>query len=144
LEKKRIMELARAVVQTGRHPAVWKWESRDVIRKPGQDDYTELTAYSSISLLHCRRNGVEKGVAEQLAEDAERRGLLNDGQYGSIKRWSAMDAAALMVDRAQTEWREGHIPGDRLMDMKSAFPSIGRGRPLHRMRGKWMDGDLIQ
>ena len=38
---------------------------------------------------------VEKVVAELLSEDVERKGLLNDGQHGSRKRRSAIDAAAM-------------------------------------------------
>jgi hypothetical protein len=89
-------------------------------------------------------NAVKKVVAGLMAEEAERSGLLSDGQIGSRKRWSAVDAAAIMVDRAHAAWREGHIAGILLMDIKAAFPSVGRGRLIHTMRGKGMDGDLIR
>jgi hypothetical protein len=42
--KERIVELAKAAVRTGRHPAVWKLASEVVIRKPGKNDYTKLKA----------------------------------------------------------------------------------------------------
>jgi len=72
-EKMRIVELAKAVVQGGRNPAVWKQASSGVIRKPGKDNYTKLKVYHSISLLSCMGKVVEKVVAELLAEEAERR-----------------------------------------------------------------------
>jgi hypothetical protein len=56
-----------------------------VIRKPGKDDYTKLKAYRSISLLSCMGKVVEKVAAELLSEEAEKRGLLSDGQFGSRK-----------------------------------------------------------
>jgi len=87
---------------------------------------------------------VEKVAEELLAEEAVRCGLLSDGQYGSRKRMSAIDAAAIMVDTAHTAWREGNIVAVLLMDINAAFPSVGRGRLIHTMRGKGMDGDLIQ
>jgi len=87
---------------------------------------------------------VKKVVAELMAEEAERRGLLSDSQFGSRKRRSAVDAAAIMVDRAHAAWREGHIAGILLMDIKAAFPSVGRGRLIHTMRVKGMDGGLIR
>ena len=87
---------------------------------------------------------VEKVVSELLAEEAERRELLGDGQYESRKRRSAIKAVAIMVDRAHAAWREGHIAGVLLMDIKAAFPSVGMGRLIHTMRGKGMDGDLIR
>ena len=138
------MELERAVVRTGRHRAVWKRASRGVIRKPENDDYTKQKSYRSILLLSCLRNVVEKVVGEVLAEEAERRGLNSGGQYGSRKRRSEIDAAAIMVDRAQAAWRQGLIAGVLLMDIKAAFPSIGRGRLIHTMRGNGMDGHLIR
>jgi len=39
-------------------------------------------------------------VAELLAGEADRRGLLSHSQYGSRKRRSAIDAVAIMVDIA--------------------------------------------
>jgi hypothetical protein len=87
----------------------------------------KLKEYRSISLLTCVGKVVEKVVAELLAEDAERSGLLSDGQYWSRKRRSAMDVVSIMIDRANTAWREGHIAGILLIDIKTAFPSVGRG-----------------
>jgi hypothetical protein len=87
---------------------------------------------------------IEKVVAELLAEEAERRGLLSDGQFGSRKRQLAIDAAAIMVDRAHAAWREGSVAGVLLMDIKAAFPSVGRGRVGHTMKGKGIDGNLIR
>jgi hypothetical protein len=65
---------------------------------PGKDDYSKLKVWRFIPPLCCIGNVVETVVAGLLAEEAERRGLLRDGQYGSRKRRSAIDLAALMVD----------------------------------------------
>jgi hypothetical protein len=109
-----------------------------------KDDYTKLKAYRSISLLSCMRMVIEKVVAELLVEEAERRGLLSDSHFGSRKRRSAIDAAANMVDRAHAVWTEGSVAWVILMDIKAAFPSVGRGRLVHTMKGKGIDGDLIR
>jgi len=109
-----------------RNPAVWKRASGVVIRKPGKDNYTKLKAYRSISLCSSMGNVVEKGAAELLSEVAERRGLLGDGQFGSRKGWSAINAVAIMVDRAHAAWTNGHITGVLLMDIKAAFPSVAK------------------
>jgi hypothetical protein len=143
-DKERIVRLTRAAIRTGRHPAVWKRASGVVIRKPGKDDYTKLKAYRSISLLSCMGKVVEKVVAELLSEEAERRGLLSDGQFGSRKGRSAIDAAAIMVDRAHAAWTNGHITGVLLMDIKAAFPSVAKGRLVNLMKVRQMDGDLIR
>ena len=144
LERARIVVLAKAVVLTGRHPTGWKRASGVVTCTAGTDDYTKPKVYRFISLLSCMGNVVEKVVAELLAEEAERRGLLSNSKYGSTKRRSAIDPAAIVVERAHAAGREDHITGIHLMDIKTAFPSIGRGRLIHTMIGKGMDGDLIR
>jgi len=45
-----------------------------------------------------------------------------------------------MVDRAHAAWRDGHIAGVLLMDIKAAFPSVAKGRLVNLMKaGKWME-----
>jgi hypothetical protein len=143
-DKERIVRLTRAAIRTGRHPAVWKRASGVVIRKPGKDDCTKLKAYRSISLLSCMGKVVEKVAVELLSEEAERRGLLSDGQFGSRKGRSAIDAAAIMVDRAHAAWTNSHITGVPLMDIKAAFPSMANGSLVHLMKVRLMDGDLLR
>jgi hypothetical protein len=142
--KETVVRLTRAAIRMGRHPAVWKRASGVVIRKPGKDDYTKLKAYRSISLLSCMGKVVEKVVAELLSEEAERRGLHTDGQFGSRKGRSAVDAAAIMVDIAHATWTNGHITGVLLMDIKAAFPSVAKRRLVNLMKVRQMDGDLIR
>jgi len=101
---------------------VRKRASSVVIRKPGNDDYMQLKAHRSISLLSCLGKVVKKVVAELLSDEAERRGLLSDGQFESRTGRSAIDAAAIMVDRAHAAWKGSHIGGVLLMDIKAAFP----------------------
>jgi len=142
--KERIVRLPKAAIRTGRHPAVWKRASGVVILKPGKDDYMQLKAYRSISLLSCMGKVVEKAVAELLSEETERRGLLSDGQFGSRKGRAAIDSAAIMADRAHAAWKNGHITGVLLRDIKAAFPSVAKGRLVNLMKVRQMDRDLIQ
>jgi hypothetical protein len=97
-EKERIVDLAKATIHTGRHQAVWKGASVVVIRKPGKDDYTKFKVYHMTSLLSCMGNVVEMIVAELLSEEAERKGLLSDEQFGNREGRSGIDTAAIMVD----------------------------------------------
>jgi len=92
--------LTKAVVGKGLQPAVWKRASEAVIRKPGNEDYPKLKSYQTISVVSCMGKVVEKVVAELLSNEAERRALLSDGQFGSRKKRSAIDATAIIVDRA--------------------------------------------
>ena len=72
-----IVRLTNAAIRTGRHPAVLKWASGEVIWKPGKDDYTKLQADRSISQLSCMGKVVEEVVAELLSDEAERSGRLS-------------------------------------------------------------------
>jgi len=49
-----------------------------------------------------------------------------------------------MVDRAHAAWRDGHIAGVLLMDIKAAFPSVAKGRLVNLIKVRQMDGNLIQ
>jgi hypothetical protein len=100
LDKERIVRLTRAGIRTGRDPAVWNRASGVVIRKTGKDNYTNLKASRCISLLSCMGQVVKKVAVELLSEEAQRRGLLSDGQFGSRKGRLAINAAPIMVDRA--------------------------------------------
>jgi len=122
-----MVRLTEAAIHTGRHPAVWKPASGVLIRKPGKDDYTQLKAYRSISPSSCMGKVVKKVVAELLSEEADRGGLLCDGQFGSRNGGSAIDASAIIVDRAHAAWTNSHITDVLPMDIKAAFPSVAKG-----------------
>lgn len=85
----------------------------------------------------------EKVIVGLLPEVVKRRKLISDGQYGSRKMQLAINAAAMVVDRAHVAWMEGHITGVLLMDMKACVLSVGRGRLIHMISGKGTDRDLI-
>jgi len=82
---------------------------------------------------------IEKVVAELLAEEGERSGLLSNGQFRRRKRASALDAAAIIVDRAHAAWRECRVASVLLMDIKADFPRVGTGRLVHPMKRKGID-----
>ena len=103
-DKERIVGITMAASITGRHPSVWKRAIGVVICKRGKDEYTQPKAYHSISLLSCMGQVVEKVVAELLSGEADRRGLMSDGEFGSRRGRSAIDAAAIMIDRAHAAW----------------------------------------
>jgi hypothetical protein len=94
----RFVRLMKAAMRSGRHPSVSKWASGLAISKPGEDNYTQLKAFHSISLLSCRGKVVKKVVTELLSDEAETRGLLSDRQSGCRRGRSASDTPAIMVD----------------------------------------------
>jgi len=111
LDKMKIEGRTKAAVRTGRHPAVWKHASGVVIRKPGNEDHSNLKSYRTISLLCCMGKVIEKVITELLSNEPERTALLSDGQFGSRTTRSAIDGAAIMVDIACVAWKEDNITG---------------------------------
>jgi len=142
--KQRIVGLTKEAIRRGKHPAFWKRASGVVICKPGKEDYTKLKVYRSISLRSCMGQVVEKVVVELFSEEAEGGGLLSDGQIRRRNGRSAINAAAIMVDRAHAARTNGHITGVLLMDMKAVFPSMAKERLVNLMKVRQMDGYLIQ
>lgn len=54
--------------------------------------------YCFILQLNCMGIVAKELIAEQRTEEAKRRGLLSDSQYGSGNRRSAVNAAPITVD----------------------------------------------
>jgi hypothetical protein len=115
-----------------------------VIRKPGKDNDAQLNAYHSISVFSWMGKVVVKVVAEKLSEEAERRGLLSGREFRSCKGWSAIDAAAIMGDRAHAAWKNSLITHVLLKDIEAAFPSVATGRLVSSMKIRQTDGDRIR
>lgn len=86
---------------------------------------------------------VEKLVAEQLSQFCERFGKLHKGQMGAIKRRSAIDAAAILVQQVHKIWENKKIAGALLMDVKGAFDHVSRAELGKRMCQLGIDDDLI-
>lgn len=115
-----------------------------IFPKPGKDDYTKLKAYGAISPLSCMGIVIEKVIEELLSEVAKRGGLLSDRQLRSSKGRSAINAAAIMVDRGHAAWTTGQITGVLLMNIKAAFQSVAKGKLVNIMKVRQMDGEFIQ
>jgi len=128
----------------GRHPAVQTRASSVVIRKPGKDKSTMLKAYRSISLHSWMGKVVEKVAAELPLKEPESSGLLSDRQFRSRKGRSAIDAAAIMLDRAHAAWTSVYITGVLLMDNDVALPRVAKGRLVNLIKVRQMDGDHIR
>jgi hypothetical protein len=128
----------------GRHPAVWKRESRVVMCISANDNYTNLQADYSISVPSCLWNVVDNVVAELAAAEAERRGRLIDGQGPSRKTRSAVNKAAIMVDQVHAANRVDSVTSVPMMVIKAAFARVGRGILVHSIKHKATDGDRKQ
>jgi len=69
---------------------------------------------------------------------------MHNGQLGCRKKSSDIFTAAIIVDRAHSEWNDDKLTGVLLIDMKTACPSLARGRLIHAIKAKWIYGDHIR
>jgi len=57
--------------------------------------------------------------------------------------WSAIDAAAITVNRVHAARTNGNTTGVLVMHFTSAFQSIAKGKLVNDMTANHKDGDLI-
>ncbi|KAI0998333.1 hypothetical protein K3495_g9862 [Podosphaera aphanis] len=93
-ESSRIVKLAQQCVRQGYHPYAWRTAKGILLRKPNKVDYTQVKSYRVINLLNCLCKVAEKVVAELLSDWCEMNGVLHQGQMGSRKQRSSIDAVA--------------------------------------------------
>jgi hypothetical protein len=143
-DQQRLCALVKTCIARGIHPDHWKVAKGVVLRKPGKPDYSKVKAYRVIALLNCIGKVAEKVVASKLSDIVEHRDLLHAGQFGSRKGRSAVDAVAVLMNRAQEAWKRKEIAGVLLMDVKGAFDHVSRGRLLARMVEMRIESNLVR
>ena len=139
----RITLLVQQAIRLQYHPQLWRHATGILLEKPNKRDRTLVKSYRVISLLNCFGKVVEKLVAGKLSQFCEDQGKLHKGQMGERKHRSAIDAAALMIDKLHKVWEDRQIAGALLMDVKGAFDYVSRAKLVQRMKDLGIDDDLI-
>lgn len=142
-DSNRITALIRQCIRQGHHPHAWRTAKGVLLRKPNKIDHSQVKSYRVISLLNCLGKVAEKVVADLLSEWCESSGKLHQGQMGSRKQRSCIDAVARVMNKVEEIWRRGNIAALLLMDVKGAFDHVSRCGLLHRLVDMGADGNLI-
>ena len=145
-EPNRITSVVAQAIRLHHHPQRWRHTKGVLLKKPNKRDRTLVKSYRSyrvISLLNCLRKVVEKVVAEQLSQFCEANRKLHKGQMGARKHRSAIDAAALLIQKIQAVWQNQKIAGALFMDVKGAFDHVSRAQLAQKMYDLDIDDDLI-
>ena len=106
-------------------------------------DYAQVKSYRVISLLNCLGKVTEKVVAELISGWCESNNLLHQGQMGSRKNRSCVDAVARVMNQVEESWQRGNVAALLLMDVKGAFDYVSRNHLLRHMKKMGVDGSLI-
>ena len=96
-------------------------------RSQGSRDYRQVRAHRVVALLDSQGKLVEKTAAHLITDQLERKRKLHEGQYGSRRRRSCVDAVAVLISSAQKAWSRKNVAGALLMDVNSAFNNVSRG-----------------
>ena len=131
-------------LRAGVHCQNWKSARAVVIPKPGRDNYSLCKSYRVISLLRCLGKVLERVVCGLLELQVCRLGALHRGQFGSIRRRSAVDAVATLVTICEREWSRGRCVGALCMDVQAAFPNVNPACLTRRLRECGVDEGVVR
>ncbi len=95
-------------------------------------------------MLNCLGKVVEKIAAEIVSKQCERLELLHNGQFGSRKYRSSIDAVAKLIATVEHAWKHKKIAGTLFLDIKGAYPNICRKRLIQRMVDLGIPGDIVR
>jgi len=143
-EQHLFMELTRACIRVGYHPAVWKTMKGVVIPKTNKPDYTQVSAYWVISLLDVIGKLVERIVSYLIANHLGMSKGLHEGQYGCRKQRATVDAVAVLMIRTEQAWEKKNMAGTLLRDVQAAFNNTDSQLLRRRMEALGIQQDLIR
>ena len=141
--RREIHRLMTECIRAGVHCQIWKGAKGVVIPKPGKEDYSLCKSYRVISLLSCLGKVLERVAAGLLEIQAQSTGATHGGQFGSIRRRSAIDAVATLVTFCDREWSKGRVVGALCMDVQAVFPSVNPRCMTRQLREQGIDEALV-
>ena len=98
------------------------------MEKQNKRDRTLIKLYRVIRLLNCFGKVVKKLVAEKLSQFCKAQGKFYKKQMGGTKHWSAIDAAALIIQKIHKIWEDKEIAGALKIDVKWAFNYVSQAK----------------
>ena len=87
---------------------------------------------------------MEKIASETISHYCEISEALHEGQFGSRKQRSAIDAIAKLIAITEDAWNQKKLMGALFLDVKGAFDYIARKQLLKRIIALGIPGDLIR
>ena len=97
-----------------------------------------------ISLLNCLGKVIEKLAADAIARHCEENRTLHQGQMGSRRHRSAIDAVACLIHDVHQGWKEKLLSGALFIDVRGAFDHVDPARLVKRLGDIGIDRDLIR
>ena len=140
--------LAKAISEcfrAGRIPAELKESTTCVLRKEGKKDYSLPSSYRPIALENTIAKVLEKALANRIAEEAEKKGMLPWNQMGARKKRLTLSAISLLTSCVQTAWRAkpGCVVFILSLDITGAYDYVNHERLLWILKKKGLPEWII-
>ncbi|MBW0473119.1 hypothetical protein O181_012834 [Austropuccinia psidii MF-1] len=119
-----LKEVFNGCLQNGYFPSMWKRPLTTIIRKSGQDDYSDPEACCPIALLNTLGKLFEKIINDRLSFWEEYTGLLANGHMGGRPGRSIYDAFVILTSWIKAEWCKVKIVIGLFLGVRSAYPSV--------------------
>ena len=141
--RERVHRLFVECIRSGVHYKIWRQARGVIIPKPGREDLEDCRSYRCISLLNCIGKVLERVVGGMLEDRLKSTGLIDPGQFRSLRRRSAVDAVASLVSMVEKTWDDKTIAGAICMDVRAAFPSVKAELLAARLREGGVERCLV-
>ena len=118
--------------QNGIFLETWKEENRNVLPKPGKDDYHECNAYRTVSVTSILGKRFEHITSKRLlaAIDSDK---FDENQYAYLAGRSSTQAILVLVEEIKRALQSGKSAAAIFFDMTDAFGSVDRQQLLWKI-----------
>ena len=117
-----------------------------MLQKPGKSvqAYQMVGGWQPISLLCTMGKAIEAVIGIRIAEAAEERSLLPEGQMGNRKNRNTELAMRMVTEAVYASWKRRAVTSLLQLDIKGAFDTVNHVRLLDTMRSKGYPPWVVQ
>ena len=131
------------VWNSGDLPSGWKLEHRELLPKPGKEDYNHCNSYRTISMTDLFGKRMEKVAVNRLKCNLESSGF-DPMQFAYLENRSATQALLVFNETVARCLSEKKIVGALFYDFTDAFGTVDRDKLLYKMKSKFgISGRLL-
>jgi hypothetical protein len=126
----------------GYYPALFKRSITVVLRKPAKEDYCQVKAYCSVTLLNMIGKIFDFIIAQRISYVVETYQLLPSTHLGGQKGSSVDHAVHLLIKKVKAGWGispAGGVTSILCLDVSGAFDYVSHPQLLHNFRKRRID-----
>lgn len=133
--KSHVIQLLRAFLRLGFHPACFKLAEVIFLPKAGRDP-SSIKGWRPISLLSCLGKGLGRILAMRMSHLAIVWNIVGQQQFGALPKRSATDLVSCVVHVIEGAKTQGWASTFVTLDVQGAFDAVLHNRPTWRMQAQ--------